>query len=363
MRFLKIAVSFFFLTSCLIPPTDHRDREKICTIFFSNLLHNSKNVVPLHPNCPNNIVHNNTMTSIRQFQRYIWLVDLLYSRGALTRQQINDYWQNASLNDENEAAIPRRTFFRMKDDILILFGIQIDCVSGNKYAIANRNDIKSDDVQNWLLNSFSVSNLLMEGQSLKDRLLLEDMPSGNKYLTQVIDAMRQNLTLQVEYQSFNMSNPRTFEIAPYCIKVFKQRWYIIGLREGNDEVHFYSLDRVLSMQITENAFKVPKSFNADAFLHNYYGVMAGTMPAESVLLRVTPFRANYLRSLPLHHSQNEVERTEEYSLFEYWIAPTADFIQELRSFLPDIIVLRPLWLREKFINEAKNILDNYKKMN
>lgn len=298
------------------------------------------------------------MTSIRQFQRYIWLVDLLYSRGALTRQQINNYWQNASLNDEDEAAIPRRTFFRMKDDILILFGIEIKCV-GNKYTIANRDDIKNDDVQHWLLNSFSVSNLLMEGQRLRDRLLLEDIPSGNKYLTQVIDAMRQNLTLQVEYQSFKMSAPRIFEIAPYCIKVFKQRWYIIGHREGNNEVHFYSLDRVLSMEITENAFNIPKSFNAAAFLHNYYGVMAGTMPAESVLLRVTPFRANYLRSLPLHHSQNEVEQTGDYSLFEYWIAPTADFIQELRSFLPDIIVLRPLWLREKFINEAKNILDNY----
>ena len=300
------------------------------------------------------------MTSIRQFQRYIWLVDLLYSRGALTRQQINDYWQNASLNDEDEAAIPRRTFFRMKDDILILFGIEIECVSGNKYAIANRDDIKSDNVQHWLLNSFSVNNLLMEGQQLRDRLLLEDIPSGNKYLTQVIDAMLRNLTLRVEYQSFKMSISRIFEIAPYCIKVFKQRWYIIGLREGNDELHFYSLDRVLSMEITENAFKVPKSFNAAAFLHNYYGVMVGTTPTESVLLRVTPFRANYLRSLPLHHSQNEVERTDEYSLFDYWIAPTADFIQELRSFLPDIIVLRPLWLREKFIKEAKNTLDNYK---
>ena len=130
-------------------------------------------------------------------------------------------------DDENEADIPRRTFFRMKDDILILFGVEIECISGNKYAIANRDDIKSDDVQNWLLNSFSVSNLLMEGQSLKDRLLLEDIPSGNKYLTQVIDAMRRNLTLRVEYQSFKMSISRIFEIAPYCIKVFKQRWYII----------------------------------------------------------------------------------------------------------------------------------------
>ena len=84
---------------------------------------------------PNNFIHLNTMTSIRQFQRYIWLVDLLYSRGALTRQQINDYWLNAALNDEDEATIPRRTFFRMKDDILILYGIEIECVSGNFYLL------------------------------------------------------------------------------------------------------------------------------------------------------------------------------------------------------------------------------------
>ena len=177
-------------------------------VHFSCLI--QKKSLPL----PNNFIHLNTMTSIRQFQRYIWLVDLLYSRGALTRQQINDYWQNASLNDEDEASIPRRTFFRMKDDILILFGIEIECISGNKYAIANRDDIKSDNVQHWLLNSFSVNNLLMEGQQLRDRLLLEDIPSGNKYLTQVIDAMRRNLTLRVEYQSFKMSVSRIFEIAP-----------------------------------------------------------------------------------------------------------------------------------------------------
>jgi predicted DNA-binding transcriptional regulator YafY len=106
---------------------------------------------------------------------------------------------------------------------------------------------------------------------------------------------------------------------------------------------------------------VPKKFHADEFLYNYYGVMAGDTPAESVQLRVTPFRANYLRSLPLHHSQKETERTDDYSVFEYWIAPTADFIQELRSFLPEITVLKPLWLRDKFVAEARQVLENYKK--
>ena len=302
------------------------------------------------------------MTPIRQFQRYMWLVDLLYSRGAMTRKQIDDAWAHSSLNDDYDENIPRRTFFRMKDDILRLFGIEIECIpgSGSKYAITNRDDIKGNGVQRWLLNSFSVSNLLLESHQLKDRLLLEEIPSGNKYLTQVIEAMERNLTLRIEYQSFQMSESRIFEIEPYCLKVFKQRWYILGTREGQKEPHFYSLDRVLSLEITENIFKLPKTFSADSYFRNYYGVMQGDTKPEFVRLRANAFRSNYLRSLPLHHSQKEIERTNEYSVFEYYIAPTVDFIQELRSISPDIIVLRPQWLRDKFIEEAKQVLENYK---
>ena len=166
--------------------------------------------------------------------------------------------------------------------------------------------------------------------------------------------------LLINYQSFTMKEPREFEIAPYCLRCFKQRWYILGTRKGVKEPHFYSLDRVLSLEITDNSFKLPKNFDAETFFYNYYGIMQGDAKPETVQLRVTPFRANYLRSLPLHHSQKEIERKEEYSVFEYWLAPTSDFIQELRSALPEIIVLRPRWLRDKFIEEAKQILNNYK---
>ena len=302
------------------------------------------------------------MTPIRQFQRYMWLVDLLYSRGAMTRKQIDDAWAHSSLNDENENCIPRRTFFRLKDDIFRLFSINIECVpgSGSKYAIANRDDIKGNGVQGWLLNSFSVSNLLLESHQLKDRLLLEEIPSGNKYLTQVIEAMERNMTLRIEYQSFKMSGPRIFEIEPYCLKVFKQRWYILAPREGTKEPHFYSLDRVLSMEITEISFKLPKNFNADSYFHNYYGIMQGDTKPEFVRLRANAFRTNYLRSLPLHHSQKEFETTPEYSIFEYYIAPTADFIQELRSISPDITLLQPKWLCAKLCADAKKILNNHK---
>ena len=302
------------------------------------------------------------MTPISQFKRYMWLVDLLHAHDALSKEEIDRYWSRSSLNEQGESRIPKRTFQRMKNDIGSLFGIYIECLRsrGNKYALENADDIKQGNVQQWLINGFSISNVLMDSRQIKDRIVLEPIPSGNRFLTLTIDAIQRNKTLHVQYQSFKMPEPREFEIAPYCLRCFKQRWYILGTRDGVKEPHFFSLDRVLSLELTDNSFKLPKNFDAEAFFHNYYGIMQGDTKAESVQLRVTPFRANYLHSLPLHHSQKEIERTDEYSVFEYWIAPTADFIQELRSFLPEITVLRPQWLRNKFIEEAKQVLNSYK---
>lgn len=302
------------------------------------------------------------MTPISQFKRYMWLVDLLYAHGALSKSEIDQYWSRSSLNESGERCIPKRTFMRMKNDIGSLFGIYIECLRsrGNKYALENADDIKQGNVQQWLINGFSISNVLMDSQQIKDRIVLEQIPSGNRFLTLTIDAIQQNKTLHVQYQSFKMPEPREFEIAPYCLRCFKQRWYILGTRNGVKEPHFFSLDRVLSLELTDNSFKLPKNFDVEAFFYNYYGIMQGDVKPETVQLRVTSFRANYLRSLPLHHSQKEIERTDEYSVFEYWIAPTADFIQELRSALPEIIVLRPQWLCNKFIEEAKQVLNNYK---
>lgn len=292
----------------------------------------------------------------------MWLVDLLYTYGALSKPEIDDYWSRSSLNEIGESRIPKRTFMRMKNDIGSLFGIYIECLrsNGNKYAIENSEDIKQGNVQQWLINAFSISNVLLDSQHIKDRIVLEPIPSGNRFLTKAIEAVQQSKTLLIQYQSFIMNFPREFEIAPYCLRCFKQRWYILGPRDGMNEPHFYSLDRVQSLDLTDNNFKLPKNFIADSFFYNYYGIMQGNTKVETVELRVTPFHANYLRSLPLHHSQKETERTDEYSVFEFWIAPTPDFIKEIRSALPDITVLRPLWLRDKFINEAKMVLENYK---
>ena len=76
-------------------------------------------------------------------------------------------------------------------------------------------------------------------------------------------------------------------------------------------------------------------------------------------LKVNPGQANYLRDLPLHESQQETERTEEYCIFVYKLRPTYDFKQELLGMGENIEVLEPRWLRSEIAERARRILERY----
>ena len=75
-------------------------------------------------------------------------------------------------------------------------------------------------------------------------------------------------------------------------------------------------------------------------------------------MRVQASEANYLRSLPVHHSQKEVERTADYSVFEFYVGPARDFIIELRTYGANLRVLEPQWL----VDEFRQLAEDYNKI-
>ena len=67
------------------------------------------------------------------------------------------------------------------------------------------------------------------------------------------------------------------------------------------------------------------------------------------MLKVKAFQTNYTRDLPQHESQQEIERNEEYSIFELFIRPTYDLYQEVLRMGTEVEVLAPLYMREEII--------------
>jgi predicted DNA-binding transcriptional regulator YafY len=304
--------------------------------------------------------------SVVQYKKYIWLVDTIRSAGKITRDQIDRKWASARINDDHEPRLPDSTFFRYKKDVEELFDIEILCDRSIGEYYIDDTDLGSQTKQ-WLLSQFAVSQTLDTSRELRDRILYESIPEGTQYLTTIVNAMRDSKMLLVSHLRFDSKEkPHIFYLSPLCMKVFKQRWYVLGLVEELDgtnqtgnEPRIYSLDRVGSVEPLERTFKRPKNFDPQAYFAPFYGVFCGKQyKPEFVRVRVSnEVSAKFLRSLPLHQSQKELESC----VFEWYIAPTFDFIQQLRTFGSEIEVLAPQSLRNQFAEEAQKLLDQYQK--
>lgn len=307
------------------------------------------------------------MTPVEQFQRYVWLVDTLYSFGPLTKEEIDHKWMNnTSANHGRTASIPDRTFRRDLRAIESIFGIDYKCDRAtNRYHIET--ELKDKSFSRWAVETMAMSQFVAESKDISKQILVEDMPSGYRYLTPIVKAMKSHHSLTVSYQSYFAASASQFEIEPYCLKSFKRRWYVLAKSSKHEELRVFALDRFVEMTPTDKQYSMPRNFDGEKYFKDYYGVILNEKP-EKVRLWTTSFRANYLRSLPLHKSQKEVECVPEsvpqandgYSIFEMKVAPTFDFIQELRSLGAEVKVLAPQRLADWLKCDAENVVKLYK---
>lgn len=346
----------------------------------------------------------------------IWLADTINRNGKITFADINSKWL---AGDKERRKIPLRTFHNHRRDIEDLFDINIECdKSTNTYFVADAEGMLNSQLKMWLLNSFSLNNILQESIDLKRRVIFEDIPSGLQFIDPITDAMRRGLQIAVKYQTYYWPEPRDLNIEPYFLRLFHQRWYLMGvnadvteknadttgkktdLSESNTnnaekssdipeknadnsekntvstkkilgkkipgkpevqpEVRSYALDRMLSVKISDTKFKYPRDFNPKEFYKDCFGIIKDQeADAKRTLIKATAFQSNYLRNLPLHESQQETERGEEFSLFELRICPTYDLCQQLLSLGSAIEVLEPPVLREMVKEQVEKMGEIY----
>ena len=293
------------------------------------------------------------------FDRYIWLIDTINRHGHISFKEISYLWAHSPINKLGENYLPERTFHNHREAILDTFGIEIKCDRSLGYYIANREDMEEDGIRRWLLESLSMNNLLNESRDMRDRILFEEIPSSQRWLTAIVNAMRDNKTIEMTYQSFNRTEPTSFEAHPWCLKLFKQRWYLLARSEAYKEPRIYALDRIRAVSETQNALKIPKKFKADEFFSHYFGIIVDDCQPETIQLKVEASQVKYYKSLPLHSSQREIESTDKYTIFEYKLVPTFDFEQEVLSKGPWVEVLAPESFRDVIHADIKAMLEHY----
>lgn len=289
---------------------------------------------------------------------YIWLVNTI-ACGPVSRRDIDSKWAKSSVNDYKTDSIPESTFHRWRNTVQELFDIDIQCNAYGEYFIDNASDIRRTNLSTHLLQMFAVKQLLRESRELQSQILFEPVPAGEHLLPVIIEALRDRRELRITHQGFHKSHPSTFPVCPYCLKMFRQRWYMLALSPDTGNIRIYSLDRIRAAEPTSKTYTIPPDFDAEAYFRNTYGVNGMEGTPEQVEIRIEAYQANYLRTLPLHSSQEEIERNDDCSVFRYRIVPSYEFVQELRKYGSTLEVLKPHHLRNQLHKDLQSQLSLY----
>ena len=300
------------------------------------------------------------MRNTDTFKQYIWLVNTIHRANKIGLEHIQKLWIDDDLNDRRP--LSRTTFYRLKIAIEDMFGIRIECNNQHQYYINNPETLRDNSTQTWMLQTLTVNNVLIDSLSIKDRLVLEEVPAGMEYLPIIIKALKNNKVLLMGYKKFTDTDGYVTHIQPYCLKMFRQRWYLLGRSERkNYELAIYALDRFTNLEETDTSFEPDPNFDAENYLKNYFGVFIGENGQPTrIVLRAYGKMIPLLRTLPKHHSQKEITTEKRYSDFEYYLAPTFDFKQEILKEGSDLEVIEPASLRDEIKTSLTNSLNRYR---
>ncbi len=295
-----------------------------------------------------------------QLKKHIWLINTIRRHGKISFRELSDLWErNKDMSDYQP--LHRGTFNRWREDIREIMHINIGCqkTGGYLYYITNPDDINEDKLRQWILDTFSVGNIIEENLSLKNRILVEEIPSGLLYLTPIMEAMKENKVIEMTYTSFIKGDTQTVAVEPYCIKLFEGRWYLLAKPTLKKKLRIYGLDRIKALSILDDSFKLPKDFSAEKYFETMYGIVSENLKPQIIILRAYDQHKHYIKSLPIHHSQRLIADNTEYADFELYIAPTYDFIMRLLHDGAWLEVISPVSLRKAIKGWIGDMYDMY----
>lgn len=287
------------------------------------------------------------MATTTQYREFIWLIETIKRARRITFAELSLKWAESDFG--GGIPLSRTTFNRHRNAVLDMFGIIIDCDrrDGYTYYIDNPEALEENTVQNWMFSTISVGNILSEGLSVQNRILLENVPSGGAHLQTVIKAMKESVMISAEYRRYGAAEPKKFLMMPYCVKLFRQRWYAL-CRHRNGFFGVFSLDRFVRVEVSEQHFDIDPDFDAAEYFSECFGIVSEVnAPAERIVLRAYDSERYFLRDLPLHHTQREIATEDDYSDFEIVMRPTFDFSSHLLSRGIMLKVIEPQWLADE----------------
>jgi predicted DNA-binding transcriptional regulator YafY len=290
--------------------------------------------------------------------RFLLIVKKLRSARYATFKEINDYVQREFELLDGPKSICLRTFQRDINEIRTIFNIDIQCNSLNQYYIAEE---ENSGFNNRMLEAFDIINSLRYGQQLAPHVMLEKRCSlGTEHLYGLLKAIRNKFVTRFSYQKYYKTGITSREVEPYALKESKGRWYLLAKDSGDNMIKTFGLDRMNGLDITGKKFVYPVDLNPKNYFENCFGVyVPEDSEPEEIILSFEPLQGKYVKSYPLHESQEILQDNENELLIKLTVYITHDLLMELLSFGDTVKVIQPASLITDIKSSYQDALNLY----
>ena len=285
--------------------------------------------------------------------RYLLIVKKLKASPYASFEDIQQYIDrqlNFLLIQDDTLALgfSKRTFQRDIREISNLFGIDIEYSKKEKGYSISQSESESMNFQR-MIEAFDLFNSLNISNDLKTFMHVEmRRPSGTEHLYGLIHAVKNALIIKFIYSKYDSDKASLRHVEPYALKEFKNRWYIVAKDLNDEAVKSFALDRLSQLEITTATFQNPSNFDIEEYYRYSFGIIGpnGSLPKE-VILSFDPIQGKYIKSLPLHSSQEVLVDSRDEIQIKLKLCITDDFIMELLSFSDSVKVIHPKSLVSK----------------
>lgn len=279
--------------------------------------------------------------------RYLLILKKLKLKPYSTYEELQAYIENQfdylQMQDDNlQVGFSKRTLQRDIKDIRNVFGIDIEHSKSPKGYFISQNETENMNFQR-MMEAFDMFNSLNLAQDLTPFIQLEKRrPQGTENLYGLLHAIKNRLQIKFSYQKFWEDKLSQRLVEPYALKEFKNRWYILAKDIKDSNIKSFALDRLANLEITNQSFLYPANYNIEQNYRYCFGIISpnGEEP-QDIILTFNPFQGKYIKTLPLHETQQVLVDDEKELRIKLRLCLTHDLLMELLSFGNNMKVLEP----------------------
>lgn len=218
-----------------------------------------------------------------------------------------------------------------------------------------------DDAVDKIAHSLNINSVVNSEKEINNIIQFDRTTQfkGSEYVSILIEAIQKRKKVEITYQRFVSEQPRKHLLQPYWLREYNHLWYLVAFVEKHKTLVTYALDRVKQVEITNEKYAIDSSINPAEYFKHTYGIYNYQGKPEKVRLRFAPILGNYLKTQPLHQTQEIIKDTKTEFTIQIHVGITLELINDILKYGSQVKVLAPKTLISEIQKTLKNTLNQY----